>query len=433
MTNLQYINSNTVETINSYISGSNVMIITDSNVFGYYRSLIEDKQHIVLPPGENTKSLATAEKIIDKMSDLGCSRETLLIGFGGGVICDITGFVAATYKRGIEHGFIATSIIAQSDAALGGKNAVNVSRKKNLMGTFKMPQFVLCPVNVLKTLPDVEKTNGMAEVIKTALIGSKQLLEELGTPPQNWQKDYNFLFNAIKKAGMIKMGIVERDPYDHSERRILNFGHTLGHALESVYGIKHGFAVAAGMVHVLKLTSSHSSLDYETVTQVENILKKFGLPTAYDFDMEKIMAAIPNDRKTDDGSVRYICLIRSKTNSETINPDKSEFTLESSEESGVQKDNFDLASIDDEVSKVESEEPIPSQEKKVEVNIPIEAQKLITEQEMMDAELKASKKRVLAEARKHQSFEESVKGLKKEYPRFDEPEDINNQYTEVNT
>ncbi len=420
MMNLKYINNNTIETINSYISGPNVMILTDSNIFGYYRALIEDKKYLVLPPGEQTKSLATAEKVIDKMSEMGCSRETLLIGFGGGVICDLTGFVAATFKRGIEHGFIATSIIAQADAALGGKNAVNISRKKNLMGTFKMPKFVLCPINLLKTLPADEKINGMAEVIKTALIGSKQLLEELGNPPENWQKNYSFLFKTIQKCGIIKMGIVERDPFDRGERRILNFGHTLGHAIETVYGLKHGYAVALGMVHVLKLTSTHSSLDYSTVTQVEKILKKFGLPIEYDYDMDKVLAAIPNDRKTKDGSVRYICLIHSKPSKETINPDKSEFTLESTEGNTIKETKFDISSIDDEVdNEVVTTKPYEPT---------VKLQKQVLE-EPKDRKPKPKKKN---KSKEKISFSKSVENLKKEYPRFDDSKDLDKQYTEIN-
>ena len=234
--------------VNEIIRPEETVIITDTNVHKIYGEHFPKCPVIVLPPGEKEKSFSTIEFIMERLLQLEVDRSHFLLGIGGGVVCDIAGFVASIYMRGIQFGFVSTSLLSQIDASTGGKNGVNVGGFKNIAGNFTQPRFVLCDPELLKTLPDEEYLSGLGELVKYGLIKDKELFELLENNIDLLKKrDVSFLTSVIETSVKIKIEVVEKDERENGERRLLNFGHTVGHAIELHTGMKHGIAVAHGM------------------------------------------------------------------------------------------------------------------------------------------------------------------------------------------
>lgn len=243
-------------------SSRKIALISDTNVFPHYGQTVVQYLEIqgfdvypyVVDAGEKTKSLVTANELYDFLTENDFSRSDSLIGLGGGVIGDLTGFVASTYMRGLSFIQVPTSLLAQVDSSIGGKTGVNCEKAKNLIGTFAQPDGVLIDPNTLQTLPQRRLSEGMAEVIKCALIQDINLWRQL----RKMTKMEDILTNSesiIKKALNVKKNLVERDEFDQGERLLLNFGHTIGHGLEASENyemISHGEAVALGMVQMTR-------------------------------------------------------------------------------------------------------------------------------------------------------------------------------------
>ncbi|EOH97591.1 3-dehydroquinate synthase [Enterococcus pallens ATCC BAA-351] len=243
-------------------SSRKIALISDTNVFPHYGQTVVQYLEIqgfdvypyVVDAGEKTKSLVTANELYDFLTDNDFSRSDSLIGLGGGVIGDLTGFVASTYMRGLSFIQVPTSLLAQVDSSIGGKTGVNCEKAKNLIGTFAQPDGVLIDPNTLQTLPQRRLSEGMAEVIKCALIQDINLWRQL----RKMTKMEDILTNSesiIKKALNVKKHLVERDEFDQGDRLLLNFGHTIGHGLEASENyemISHGEAVALGMVQMTR-------------------------------------------------------------------------------------------------------------------------------------------------------------------------------------
>ncbi|MGM0213793.1 3-dehydroquinate synthase [Enterococcus sp. AZ109] len=239
-----------------------IALISDSNVFPLYGETVMQYLGIqgyevhpyVVDAGEKSKSLATANEIYDFLTAHDFSRSDSLIGLGGGVIGDLTGFVASTYMRGLSFIQVPTSLLAQVDSSIGGKTGVNCEKAKNLIGTFAQPDGVLIDPNTLKTLPERRLSEGMAEVIKCALIQDKNLWKQL----RHLTKLDDIMAQSesiIQKALKVKKTLVERDEFDQADRLLLNFGHTIGHGLEASENyemISHGEAVSLGMVQMTR-------------------------------------------------------------------------------------------------------------------------------------------------------------------------------------
>lgn len=239
-----------------------IALISDTNVFPHYGQTVVQYLEIqgfdvypyVVNAGEKTKSLVTANELYDFLTENDFSRSDSLIGLGGGVIGDLTGFVASTYMRGLSFIQVPTSLLAQVDSSIGGKTGVNCEKAKNLIGTFAQPDGVLIDPNTLETLPQRRLSEGMAEVIKCALIQDINLWRQL----RKMTKMEDILTNSesiIKKALNVKKNLVERDEFDQGDRLLLNFGHTIGHGLEASENyemISHGEAVALGMVQMTR-------------------------------------------------------------------------------------------------------------------------------------------------------------------------------------
>lgn len=293
----------------SAIATGRLIIITDENLLAAHREKLSAYACIVIPAGEQHKTQATVDSIINQLIELGADRQTYLVGVGGGVVTDITGYVASIYMRGIAFGFVPTTILAMVDAAVGGKNGIDVGVYKNMVGTIRQPSFILYDTALLQTLPDAEWINGFAEIIKHACIKDVALFDLLaGHQLQDFQTNAALVADLIERNIDIKASVVLNDEKEAGERKLLNFGHTIGHAIENLYQLPHGHAVSIGIVAACKLSEEMyglASVDKERVIQ---LLQQYGLPTKLSFDKEKAMSILIKDKKQVNGMVHFILL-----------------------------------------------------------------------------------------------------------------------------
>jgi 3-dehydroquinate synthase len=295
--------------LTDFCSIEKTIIITDNNVHRLYGDKFSRYRTIVIEAGEEHKTLDTVHNIYQKLIELEFDRSSYIVGIGGGVICDIAGFVASTYLRGLRLGFVPTTLLAQVDASVGGKNGVNFKGYKNLIGTINQPGFVVCDFETLKTLPKAELRNGFAEVIKHALIGNKALfsrIEKSREAALSLDKDTinRIVYNSLK----VKTGIVSCDETEKGERRKLNFGHTFGHAFEKTTGIRHGEAISIGMLMEARLSEVKGMLQKKDVDRIAHVLDAFGLPVSFQGNVEATMDAIRKDKKREDECIHAILL-----------------------------------------------------------------------------------------------------------------------------
>ena len=254
---------------------------------------------------EQEKTLATAQRLVEQLLEREADRDTMLIGVGGGITTDITGFVASIYKRGLKFGLVPTTLLAQVDAAIGGKNGVNFDRYKNMLGTFRQAEFVLIDTDFLRTLPQRELRCGAAEMLKTFLLADSHAYEEAVT-----------VFRAekphvpqwlVRRAGEIKMELVTRDPEDHGVRRLLNLGHTFGHAIEKCSSqYAHGEAVAIGIVMAARMACEKGLLRAEDADRIRRDFAACGLPVEPPVPEAELHKAILQDKKRSGGTLRYV-------------------------------------------------------------------------------------------------------------------------------
>jgi len=296
---------------------SKIFIITDSNVNKYYGKTIEKSfgknNLLIVPAGEKSKNRRTKELLEDKLLSMNVSRDSLIVAFGGGVVGDLAGFVASTLLRGVPYIQIPTTLLSQVDSSIGGKVAVDHPLGKNLIGAFYQPKKVYIDINTLRTLPKKEFRNGMSEVIKYAAILDRNLFSLL---EQNHSKITNLhlssILNLINRCCELKKMVVEKDEKENGLRRILNFGHTIGHAIESLskYKLSHGEAVAIGMVAEAKISVLMGLLRDNDLFRIINILKSYNLPTQIPqrMDLKQIVQATLNDKKIRSGEVQYTLL-----------------------------------------------------------------------------------------------------------------------------
>ena len=265
-----------------------------------------------LPAGERAKSLSTVERSYQFLLEHNLDRKGLICALGGGVVGDVAGYIAATYLRGIDYLQLPTTLLAQVDSSIGGKVGVNFSSKKNMVGSFYQPRAVICDVSLLKSLPSAEMRNGMAEVIKYALAMDEELFRTLGQ-----KKGKRFATAELKdiviRCCRLKAGIVEVDETERSgQRAILNFGHTVGHALEAAtrfYTLSHGKAVAIGMAAAARISEQMGMLERGNINKIENLLGKFGLPTyCQGVDPDDLITTIRFDKKTTLGQTGWVLL-----------------------------------------------------------------------------------------------------------------------------
>lgn len=276
-----------------------VLIITDSGVPAEYAqtiaSLSKEPTVVTVPQGEDSKSLSTYEALLKTMLEKNFTRKDCVVAVGGGVVGDLAGFTAASYMRGVDFYNIPTTLLSQVDSSIGGKTAVNFCGIKNIIGAFYQPKRVLIDPDVLKTLPKRQLSNGLAEAVKMSLTFDPELFRILEEESADDKID-----TIITRSLMIKKSVVEQDEKESGLRRVLNFGHTIGHGIESeenLHGLYHGECVALGMIPMCSP---------DVRNRLIPILEKLSLPTKADFDPEKALAAMLHDKKAEHGSVTVI-------------------------------------------------------------------------------------------------------------------------------
>ena len=298
-----------LQNLQKYTDSRQVVIITDRNVRNHYSKDLPSCYIIEIGTGETMKNLDTVQRIYLDLLRLGADRSFFIVGIGGGVVSDITGFVASTYLRGLRFGFVSSTLLSQVDAGVGGKNGVNLMGYKNLVGTFNQPEFVICDTDLLKTLPEKEVRCGLAEVVKHACIGDACLFSYLEA---HYKKalalDRDVMEKIIHDSVVIKSSIVNRDERESGERMKLNFGHTLGHAIEKTTGIPHGEAVGFGMLVASRLSFKRGWLSKHEVTRIEALLKKLNLPTRLKVDGNLVIEAMTKDKKRRSESLNFVFL-----------------------------------------------------------------------------------------------------------------------------
>jgi 3-dehydroquinate synthase len=277
------------------------------------RSNSIDTTLIALPPGESAKTIGTVLDLCQQLLVQGFDRRSLLLAVGGGVVGDITGFAAAIYMRGIPYIQVPTTLLAQVDSSLGGKTGVDLPSGKNLLGAFHQPRLVLSDLDVLTTLSSDARRDGFAEVIKAALIEDPELFSMLEKEGADLLDTGNPLLETIiAKAREVKCRVVKRDEHESGLRRILNFGHTLGHALEAAanYNISHGQAVAIGMGLAVRLSRQWAGLSNDNADRALDLIQKLGLPTdiPQNIDPETLLVPLEKDKKIQAGICHFVLL-----------------------------------------------------------------------------------------------------------------------------
>jgi 3-dehydroquinate synthase len=295
--------------IRNYIPSENAVIITDTNVKRHYLKDFPPYEIIEIGTGEKIKNLDTVQTIYRKLVELEADRSSFIIGIGGGIVCDIAGFVASTYMRGVRFGFVSSTLLSQVDASVGGKNGVNLDGYKNMVGVFNQPEFVICDMNLLGTLPENEVLCGLAEIVKHAAIGDSDMFSYLEA---HYEKalalDNAVIEKLIYDSLVIKSAIVNRDEKEEGERKKLNFGHTFGHAIEKTTAMPHGEAVGVGMLVAAKLSAKKRLLQPEDLIRIEKLLKKLKLPTILPIDKGTILAAMRKDKKRRGDTIDFVLL-----------------------------------------------------------------------------------------------------------------------------
>jgi 3-dehydroquinate synthase len=292
-----------------YLPGQPPVIITDENVYRHYADQFPSGHVITIGTGETVKTLDTVTRIYHELVQLEADRSCCIVGIGGGIVCDIAGFVASTYMRGVRFGFVATTLLAQVDASVGGKNGVNFGGYKNMVGTFNQPDFVLCDLEMLASLPEEQLQSGFAEIVKHAAIADADMFAYLEqNVPQALALDLEVIETLVYTSLVIKSTIVNKDEKETGKRRILNFGHTFGHAIEKVTGVTHGQAVSIGMVLAARLSRRRGLLTAEAEQRLQDLLAKLRLPLQKTFDREAVLEALGKDKKREKERVHFILL-----------------------------------------------------------------------------------------------------------------------------
>ena len=298
--------------LHNYIQESdldNLFFLIDANIYDLYINLFNDLDNIiVIPPTEDSKSFSYASILIEKLLALGANKSSYLIGIGGGITCDITGFIASIFMRGINFAFIPTTLLAITDASLGGKNGVNFNKIKNIVGTINEPNFIIIDLSFLKTLEKKECSNGFAEIIKHACVSSAKLFSFLEKVDVEYKSE-KFFSSILRKSISIKLDVVSKDIKDLGHRRILNFGHTFGHAIESKNNISHGQAISLGIILACNTSHKLGCLKKEKIQRINNLLVKFDLPTDISkVDRTELLSYVLKDKKTKRRNVNFIVL-----------------------------------------------------------------------------------------------------------------------------
>ena len=296
-----------IKQLKEIVSVDNTIIITDETINNFHQAKFKGFKTIVVPPGEKYKNQSTVDSIINQLIELQADRKTTLVGIGGGVITDMTGYVASVYMRGIAFGFVPTTLLAMVDASIGGKNGIDVGLFKNMVGIIRQPKFLLYDVSLLQTLTDADWSNGFAEIIKHACIKDAAMFKLLkANTLATFKRDKALLADLVEHNAKLKTKVVQKDEFEKADRKLLNLGHTLGHALENKYELYHGQAVAIGTAYAAII--SEQLLGFKQTEEVKEVLGNYGLPTNIQFDKTAVLDVLKMDKKRERNSINYILL-----------------------------------------------------------------------------------------------------------------------------
>lgn len=305
-----------IEELQGYLEERNfsqLFLLTDENTSKYCLpillekvDILTDRQAVLLeiPAGEENKTLKTAKNLINSLAESDADRNSCLLSLGGGVVCDLGGFIASVYKRGIQNINLPTTLLSMADAAIGGKTALNHSGIKNLIGTFNFKTEVFIDTDFLSTLLYPQIMDGAAEMLKTFLVFDWESAQEM-MKTSDFTKINPFL---IQHCAQIKENIVAQDPYDTSVRKKLNFGHTLGHAAEMFYGLSHGHSVAIGMHYAIDLSVKHANYSPQKAKEIQNFLELHYTIPDYRKDMAQLIPLMRQDKKNSNGNINFVLL-----------------------------------------------------------------------------------------------------------------------------
>lgn len=289
--------------LDDYIEAKRLVYVVDHNVARLYPDIFKDHEKLVIQANEQDKTLDTVYTLYNHFNRLELDRSCVVVAVGGGIVCDIAAFAAATYLRGLRCTLVPTTLLAQLDAAIGGKNGVNFQNYKNLVGTIRQPELILCDPEFLKTLEHKELSNGYAEMIKHALIADAEFFGLLAKKREAaFALEGALMYELLEKAIKIKIDIVKKDELEHGERMKLNLGHTIAHALENHAQLQqtelsHGAAVSIGIVAEAKIAMKQEMLSNSEFTQIQKVLADFMLPIDLPMAAGKLSDAISRDKK----------------------------------------------------------------------------------------------------------------------------------------
>jgi 3-dehydroquinate synthase len=295
--------------IEKMLQKENAIFITDENIYAAHTGKFSGRKTIVIKAGEQFKNQQTVDSVISQLISLHADRQTFIVGVGGGVVTDIAGFVASVYMRGIKFGFVPTSILAMVDASIGGKNGVDVGLYKNIVGVINHPQFLLYDYSFLETLPDAEWVNGFAEIIKHACIKDYEMfhfLEEHSLV--KFRSSLNDIAAIIKKNADLKYSVVSSDENETGDRKLLNFGHTIGHAIENAGKLPHGHAISIGMAAACRISEEINGFSEAETKRVTALLSRYELPVLFASDKQKTWEILQHDKKKSGSNMSFIVL-----------------------------------------------------------------------------------------------------------------------------
>ena len=294
----------------SIVENRHVVVITDENIYNCHEDKLQFVENLmVVDAGEACKDMDVFQNAIHTLLDFEADRNTLVIGVGGGALTDFVGFLSSIFMRGVDFGFFPTTLLGAVDASIGGKNGVNFGVFKNLLGTINQPKFIVNDPSFLQTLDISEFKNGMAEVIKYGCIIDKELFEYLeNIDLEVIVNDLERLNFIITKCQAIKINIIEKDVFEKGNRKLLNFGHTIGHAIEMSNHFPHGFSVAIGMNYAAQISEKLGFLASEKRERIQNIIEKYDLPINQPKSCDELWQMIKGDKKKIGDKINLILL-----------------------------------------------------------------------------------------------------------------------------
>ena len=302
-----FIGSGKEQLMNYLPGGKRVILVTERKLLVLYADFLSSFEVITIEGGEEHKTWNTVETIIRALMEKEADRETFIVAFGGGIVCDVVGFAASIYMRGCSFGFVPTTLLAQVDASVGGKNGINFQGYKNMIGVFRQPEFVLCDPTFLTTLGERDYVSGLAEVVKAAVIGDAALFSYLeGHVEEILRRESVCLTRLVGDAVQVKIRIVQADEREGGVRRLLNLGHTLAHAIEKQQVGLHGEAVSVGLCWVACIAVRLGILADADYQRLVALLKDLHLPTRVDIPLNALQKAIRRDKKRTGGGIHLI-------------------------------------------------------------------------------------------------------------------------------